>query len=132
AARGASHRNASPERTRGLAFDGHKQTLALAGITDIEIDQMDWLESDVSALPLNRPYVLIMPGSAPARPRKRWPAGHYAQLCRYLAAKTYQPVLIGTQAERAEMAEIAAACPEALNLCGKTKLFDIVPLARGA
>lgn len=131
-AKGASHRNTSPNRTKNHAFRGHQQTLALAGITDITIDTMDWLDRDLSAFGLQKPYVLIIPGSAPSRPLKRWPAQHYAMLCQYLAEKNYQPVVIGTEAERTEIAEIIAACPEALSLCGKTTLFDLVPLARGA
>src|SRR5688572_19691096 len=79
AARGASHRNDSPLRTAGLAFDGHVQTLALAGIQNVQIDTLDWMKSDISRFNLKKPYVLIVPGSAPSRPEKRWP--YYAALC---------------------------------------------------
>ncbi len=54
-ATGASHQNTSPQRTAGHAFDGHIQTLGLAGITDIEIDTLDWLEEDISILISKRP-----------------------------------------------------------------------------
>ena len=36
--KGASHRNDSPQRTSGLAFHGHQQTLSLAGIKNVEIE----------------------------------------------------------------------------------------------
>lgn len=131
-AKGASHRNTSPERTAGLAFYGHKQTLELAGIKNVEIDPMDWIESNLSAFVLKKPYILIVPGSAPTRPLKRWPAKYFAQLCNKLAADGYQPVLIGTDDEKEVTAEIALSCPQALDLTGKTSLFDLAALARGA
>ena len=43
-ARNASHRNTSPDRTAGRAFYGHRQTLALAGIPDVAIDAMAWMQ----------------------------------------------------------------------------------------
>lgn len=131
-AKGASHRNTSPARTAGQAFDGHVQTLALAGIHDIAIDRMEWMKTDIARFGVRAPYALIVPGSSPKRPEKRWPAPFYAALCHTLSARGIQPVLIGTKDEGAVMNDIAEACPSALNLAGQTALFDIVPLARGA
>lgn len=129
---GASHRNTSPERTAGHAFDGHVQTLALAGIRAVEIDALEWVEADISAFPLAPPYALIVAGSAPDNPGKRWPAPHFAALCQKLAAAGIQPVLLGTKAEQDVTDAIAAQCPEALNLTGKTSLKQIIALGRGA
>ena len=54
---GASHRNTSPERTAGHAFDGHVQTLAMAGVTGVKPDRLEWIEDDVSVFALkNRMY----------------------------------------------------------------------------
>lgn len=131
-ARGASHRNVSPERTQGQAFDGHVQTLGLAGIKDITIDRMEWINADLSRFACSKPYVLIVAGSAPSRPEKRWPAAHYTRLCARLIEDGLQPVLIGTQEEKEIMDSIARSCPKALNLGGQTTLFDIVALARAA
>jgi len=131
-ASGASHRNTSPERTKGQAFDGHIQTLKLAGIENIEIDPMDWIDEDIDVFDLSRPYVLIVPGSAPSRPEKRWPSYYYGQLCLDLQEKGYQPVLIGTEDERDVTAQIKQICAEAYDLTGKTTLFQIIALARGA
>ncbi len=131
-AKGASHRNTSPERTKGLAFYGHVQTLNLAGIKNVEIDNLNWIESNLSAFDLKDRYILIVPGCAPTRPLKRWPAEHYAELANKLAADGYQPVLIGTKDEQDVTGQIAQACPQALDLTGKTSLFDLPVLARGA
>lgn len=131
-ARGASHRNSSPERTQGLAFYGHVQTLELAGIQDVAIDKLEWMQGDISAFPLRPPYALLIPGSALNRPEKRWPAAQYAALASALAEKDIQPVLLGSEAEKDITDEIAGFCPQAINLCGKTSLYDIAALARSA
>ncbi|MCI5060144.1 MAG: glycosyltransferase family 9 protein [Alphaproteobacteria bacterium] len=129
-AKGASHRNTSPERTAGLAFEGHVQTLGLAGIKNIGIDDLGWLISDIAHFSLPENYALIVPGSAPKRPEKRWPARHYAALCRDLYEKKIMPVLIGTDAEKDVMEHIKRGCPHVTDLSGQTKLEDLPALAR--
>lgn len=132
AAPGASHRNTSPERIKGLAYYGHLQTLGLAGIKKIQIDDLSWMDSELSQFKLCKPYALVIPGSAPSRPEKRWPAEHFVTLCQRMAAKNIQPVLIGTEAEKEVTEKISEHCKEALNLTGKTNLYDIAGLARNA
>lgn len=131
-AKGCSHCNSSPERTAGHAFDGHVQTLALAGITDIEVDRLEWMDGDIEAFPLKSPFVLLVPGCAPERPEKRWPASGYAALAVMLARAGFQPVIIGTSAEKEAAQEIAQNCPEALDLTDQTSLGQITALARSA
>lgn len=130
-AKGASHRNASPARTAGKAFEGHKQTLALASITRIEIDDLSWIvpEHDFD---LPHPYVLIIPGGSEKHPEKRWPTPSYIFVCRSLIEKSITPVLIGTKAEGGVTSAIKDAVPKAIDLTGKTSLFDLPALARGA
>lgn len=133
AAPGASHCNASPERTAGLAFHGHVQTLALAGIDDVAIDDLSWLVGKSPAdFGLEAPYVLMVPGSAPQHPYKRWPAQSYAMLATGLAARGVQPVILGTAGEKALAQVILGVCPQAVDLTGQTVLQDLPGLARGA
>lgn len=136
AAAGASHRNNSPERTAGAAFEGHKQTLQLAGIHHVDIDDLRWVEGSIERFRkengLQKPYVLLVPGSAPERPEKRWPAINYGHLARVLDGWGYQPVVIGTRHE-ADLAEKICSIHKAtINLTGQTSLFDIAVLARHA
>ncbi len=131
-AKGASHENASEKRTTGRAIDGHKQTLALAGIKDIEIDRLDWLKGDTHHYALKKPYVLLVPGSAPEHPEKRWPAEYYGELANTLNTWGYQPVLIGTEAEEEVTAAIAEICASALDLTAQTSLAQITTLASQA
>tara|TARA_R110002095_G_scaffold144870_3_gene125291 strand:+ start:3647 stop:4588 length:942 start_codon:yes stop_codon:yes gene_type:complete len=132
AANGASHQNKSPERIAGTAFDGHRQTLSMAGIQDIEIDPLDWVDEDLSTFALKPPFVLLVPGSAPQHPQKRWPVKSYAQLAQLLNDKGYQIVLLGTTAEKEITAHIAQQCSNCLNLTEQTSLLQIAALARQA
>lgn len=132
AAKGASHENASPLRSAGHSYDGHIQTLALAGIQNITVDDLSWISADTGRFQLPPRYVLIVPGASPRRPLKRWPAAHYGALCRALAAQGYGCVLIGAKEDAALAAEIQADCPHAVDLTGQTQMTDIPALARAA
>lgn len=131
-AKGASHRNLSPERTKSKAYEGHVQTLSLAGVDDIQIDTLDWMKGAGDFEMVRKPYVLLVPGSAPSHPEKRWPAKSYAQLSLLLSGMGIQPVLIGAATERDVIDEIVATNPNACNLGGKTSLMDIPALATNA
>ncbi|MBU0859019.1 MAG: glycosyltransferase family 9 protein, partial [Alphaproteobacteria bacterium] len=124
---GATIRNNS---TSGHAFDRHVQTLALAGITNVSLDDLSWMTGTDHDFGIQPPYVLLVPGSAPQRPEKRWP--HYAALATQIAAHGFQPVILGSADESALAEQIIAAAPTALNLCGRTQLTDIPALARHA
>lgn len=130
-AKGASHRNTSPERTASLAFYGHVQTLGLAGIHNINIDNLSWLGTDQN-FELPESYALLVPGSAPSRPEKRWPAANYAALAQQLIAQNITPVILGTNAEADVANAIEKDANGTINLAGKTGLYDIPVLARRA
>jgi len=132
AAKGASHRNASPERTKGHAFDGHVQTLRLAGIKNIEVDTLDWMQDDITSFTLQKPYVLVIPGCAPNRPEKRWPAEYYGEISKMLKQNNIEPVIIGTKAEAEAAAKIIEICPKAVDLTDQTSFAQIVTLAKNA
>lgn len=131
-ARGASHRNASPLRTAGKAFEGHVQTLAIAGIRDVLPDDLSWAKGDMEDFQLKDPYILLVPGSAPDRPEKRWPAERYGALAQFFFDKGYLPVVLGAAGESGLAGKICHVCPAARDLTGKTSLPDIALLARRA
>ncbi len=130
AAPGASHRNVSPERTAGKAFDGHVQTLSLAGIKDVVPDTLSWMQPAHDYAMLNKPYVLLVVGAAPQHPEKRWP--HYTAFCNKLLNHGYTPVVIGGKAEQDIADKIVQDVKGVTNLAGKTTLFDLPALASGA
>lgn len=130
AAPGASHRNASPLRSAGKAFDGHVQTLGLAGVSPVAVDTLSWMTSgfDLGALPA--PYVLLVVGASPRHPEKRWP--HFAEFCAMLAERNITPVIVGGPDERQIAQKIITRVPSAVDLTGRTTLADLPALARGA
>lgn len=135
AARGASHRNDSPIRTAGLAFEGHRQTLALAGIDNIESDPLLWMDAFSACskdYDLPEKFVIFVPGSSAAHPYKRWPVESYAALGQIFLTRDVVPVLIGTKAEAETLSALEDQLSGSLNLCGATSLYDVAYLARRA
>ena len=82
-------------------------------------------------------YALLLPGSGggPSCP-KRWTAAGWIALAAKLAEQGVRPLLAGTEAEAALIAEIAGAstggASTAVNLAGKTNLAELYTLAAGA
>ncbi len=129
---GCAHRYAPPRGRAPHIAEREAAQLAQVGIAPMAPPDLAFLTADIGRFGLNPPYALLVPGSAPHRPAKRWPAARFAALARELAARGVTPVLLGTRVEAAELAEIAAACPEARDLCGETGLEEIAALARAA
>lgn len=129
---GASHRNTSNERTKGHALDGHKQTLALAGVENVELDDLSWIKADVDKFGLPNKYALLVPGCSPSRPEKRWPARYFAEIGSEFLSRGITPVIIGGPSEKDLAEEIKEICPKALDLAGETSLYEIVVLGRKA
>lgn len=132
-ARGASHPHANPERDFIHTIERQRDQLKFAGIDDVAMPDLSWLDADLSGLFLPETgYVLLVPGGAAHRPDKRWPIASYAALAADLAARGLQPVILGGAIERDLASEIVAAAPSALDLTGRTDFAMIAALARKA
>lgn len=127
---GCSHRHDNPARDDMHTIERQAEQLSVAGIKNIPVPNLDWLVSDTSGLPVPDRFILMAPGGAAHRPDKRWP--HYAGLARRLIGQNLTPVLLGTEAERDVTDAISAACPDAVDLTGRTDLMEIAGLARRA
>lgn len=114
------------------AFKRDCTILKKANIKNATPDNLSWLEASVALYSLRTPYVLLVPGCAPSRPEKRWPAEYYGRLAQFLNADGLQPVIIGTDAEEDAAQIITKTCPEALNLTGQTNFAEIAELGRNA
>jgi len=124
---GCSHRYVKPATATHIV-EREVAQLALAGVVADPVPDLDWLGADVAPLVETERMVLLVPGGAPHRPEKRWPAAHYAQLAADLARTGRTPVLIGGEAEAEARATIRAASPDAVDLGGRT---DIAQIADG-
>jgi len=121
----------NPEWRQMHAFMRHRKMLEELGI-DMRVPDLSWMESDISLLNVKKPYVLFIPGSAPQHPEKRWPALKYAALGLKLMRDGLNVAVLGTAADADAVAKLVKACPGAIDLTGKTSLFDIATLAQGA
>ena len=74
-------------------------------------------------------FSLMIAGCSLAKPEKRWPAERFAELAQAQLAASVQPVLIGTEADRAALDQIAAQVPQVLNWQSRTSLSDLLILA---
>jgi ADP-heptose:LPS heptosyltransferase len=79
-----------------------------------------------------RPLALLVPGAAPHRPAKRWPAERYRALAGRLAEMGMAVQLIGAASEIAIAEEIASAAPGVGNLVGRTDLVGLAALGARA
>lgn len=129
-ARGCSHPHANPDRDRMHTIERQADQLAMAGIPAVPAPDLSFASTDLARFNLTEPFALIVPGGAPHRPAKRWPAGHFAALASSLAQRGLMPVILGGPDERALHDEILAASPAARSLCGETSLLDLAALAR--
>lgn len=131
-AAGCSHPHADPDRDSMHTVERQRAQLAAAGIADVPSPDLAWMDGEIARFDLTRPFVLLVPGGAPHRPRKRWPAEHFAALAADLAGRGLQPVVIGGDAERPLADTITTSCAKAVSLAGATALVDIAALARAA
>lgn len=131
-ARGCSHPHANPRRDFMHTLDRQAEQLAMAGIAEVPAPDIGAVDADISAFGLPGRFALLVPGGAPHRPAKRWPAARFAELARWFLAQDIQPVLIGTPADGAGISAIKGACPEAIDLSGRTSLTQLAALARRA
>ncbi len=106
--------------------------LRIAGIATDGAPDITWLNASIDDLHVPSRYALLVPGGAPHRLDKRWPAVYYGEIARYLLAEGITPILIGTAAEENALAEIQSIAPECLNLCARTNIEQIATLARNA
>ena len=127
---GCSHPHDNPDRDKMHTLERQAEQLAIAGIVVVPSPDLSWATAEVDRFDVVTPSVLIVPGGAPHRPRKRWPVSRYVSLVRGLVETGYQPVLIGTSAELEITETIIANCDAVKDLTGRTTLLDIATLAR--
>lgn len=131
-ARGCSHPHANPKRDFLHTVERQAEQLRMAGIETVAPPDLSWAETDTGRFGLPARYALLAPGGAPHRPEKRWSAERYGALAKWLTRQGVTPVLLGTEAEAEVLDQVAAACPQAVSLAGRTEFPDIAALARGA
>ena len=129
-AAGASLPHANPARARMHTLERQRDQLEMAGIAEFPPADLSWLAGRTFDPPER--FALLVPGAAPHRPRKRWPAERFGELAVQLHTRGITPVVLGAAAEKPLAAVIQNACPAARDLTGATVFGDIADLARRA
>ncbi|MGF1477321.1 MAG: glycosyltransferase family 9 protein [Geminicoccaceae bacterium] len=129
---GASHFDKNPDRTAVHTVERHRIQLSHAGVDMTKLLDIGFMDGDLSPFDLPRTFCLLVPGSAPRRPKKRWPAEAYGELAHALLTQGITPVLIGGPAEADAMTTITGIEPDARDLSGRTDFGQIAALARRA
>lgn len=122
--------HANPWRNIMHTRPRQRDQLRMAGVATVDRPDLSWLEAAGPRLP--QPYALLVPGAAPHRPAKRWPAHHYGQLAARLVARGITPVVVGSAEDKPLAAEILHHCPQAQDLTGQTSLPELAGLAARA
>lgn len=143
---GASHPHRNPQRDAMHTLERQADQLRDAGVwPDAPVTpgaapapDLSFMLDDASPerrperFGLAPPYALLIPGASPSRPAKRWLADRYGDLAARLVKRGVQVAVVGGQAEREAAATILNACPEAMNLVGRTDYAQLAGLGARA
>lgn len=153
AAKGASHQHMNELRAEMHNFDRLAEQLRHAGLgpkppgdpTGWVIGQdvlpsLDWIRPAFRDPPrfqpeffnLYGPYMLLIPGSSPDHPEKRWPVDRFAKIATWVADAGVTPVVVGTKAEGDIGTQIMKIEPRAKSIVGRTDLFQLATLSERA
>jgi ADP-heptose:LPS heptosyltransferase len=125
-ATGCAYRHVNPERNAMHTRERLAEQLSAAGIAPLPPPDLSWLAASVEKFDLPAEFALLVPGAAPHRPEKRWPAEKFAALAKNLALPV---VIAGGAGESAAVAAIKAASPAAIDLTGRTSLAELAAVA---
>lgn len=153
AAKGSSHQHMNEHRGEMHNFDRLAEQLKHAGLgpkppgdptgwilgQDV-LPSLDWIRPAFRDPPrfqpeffsLSGPYMLLIPGSSPEHPEKRWPAERFAKIATWVADAGITPVIIGAKAEGEIGAKIMKLEPRTKSLIGRTDLFQLATLSERA
>lgn len=120
---GASHR--LPDMSALNNRDRMLQTAVIGGCPETAADT-GWIDLAPKAMPER--LVVLVPGCSPAKPEKRWPAGHYAELALLLIRHGCSVALAGTKVDREVADTILAQAEDCIDDVGKTTLPELASL----
>ena len=117
-AKGCSLPHADPNRVFLHSRERLEGQLHDAGIFALPVPDLSWAKANIAKFNLPARYAVLVPGAAPHRPEKRWPAQNFAALAQMLD----MPVAVvgGAPEERKMAAEIGG-----IDLTGRTSLLEL-------
>jgi ADP-heptose:LPS heptosyltransferase len=130
-AAGCSHPDRDPRRDTLHDIDRQNRQLQQAGIAALPRAELDWCRGDITRFGLPRRFALLVPGSSPHRPGKRWPLAQFRRLAAWLEARDITPVVLGGRDEQS-LGQAIAAGSDARDLTGQTSFGELAELGRHA
>lgn len=103
-----------------------------AHIPWVGLADLDWLAEPVANFNPPSHFVILVPGCSVQHPYKRWPASSFAKLAEELRKKGIESIIIGTNAEKDVIEELATLAPNAINLINQTSIKQLSTLSRSA
>ncbi len=131
-AKTATDRHDAVNRNFMHTIDRQKDQLNKAGIIDYPILDLSWFLSEIIDISITQPYVVLIPGCSARRSEKRWPVYYYGEIAKMCLEKGLKPVIVGGKDEVEISRQILHSCPQAINLTGKTNLFQLGFLMKNA
>jgi ADP-heptose:LPS heptosyltransferase len=123
-AKGCAYPDANPERAKIHTRERLEGQMHAAGISPLPQPDLSWLAANISRFNLPQRYAVLVPGAAPHRPEKRFPAKKFHEVT---AGLKMPVVVVGTKGE-AELARIIGGT----DLTGQTNFFELASVFRGA
>ena len=97
--------------------------------TDTLEPELSWLQNKSNVVLPNK-FVLMIPGSSTKNSEKRWPADFYGEIAKRLDSFDISSVIIGGKNEKHIAKSIYRVCPKIIDITGKTKLEEILHIAK--
>jgi ADP-heptose:LPS heptosyltransferase len=129
---GCSHPRPALARVPQTADKIWFETVGAAGVQRAGPADMAWLGGSLEHLQLPDRFVVLVPGCAPHRPYKRWPAENFAELARGLAAQGVGAVVVGTRQDHEVIQAILRLAPTVVDVSGRTDFGQLAELGRRA
>ena len=128
----STHPHRARNRTRLHTIERQRDQLIADGITEFPTPDLGWLAGSIERFALPPQFSLLIPGAAPHRPKKRWPAEKFGELAVALNRAELPPLIVGTESESPFAALIRQTCPQARDLTGQTTIAEVAALASNA
>ena len=120
-----------PDFTNVNNRDRMLEAVKMAGASEFNAE-LSWLVKDSKKVfqkfKIKKPYCVIIPGSSPQKPSKRWSAEKYANLSNSLYELGITPYLTGTKIERKIAMEVCAASRASEILVDNTSLQELAQI----
>ena len=127
---GCAFPDPDPKRDFLHTVDRQRGQLAAAGVPPSPLD-VSWLSGYGPAV--EGRYALLVPGTSGSHgDAKTWKLERFAELAGRMARRGLRPVVVGNAGEADKAAAILRACPDVIDLTGKTSILELAGLAQRA